>query len=225
VEPRGERVSGELRIASFSLGPLATNGFIVSEGGSGSCVVIDPGEEAPRLLAALAEANLAPQAIWLTHAHFDHLGGVAGLRERHPVPVFLHPADRPLYEQASAMASAWGFSLHDPGVAFTPIHGGDRLHLGEVSFEVLHTPGHAPGHVAFYAPAAGVVFAGDLLFLDSIGRTDLPYADPLAMRESLEQLMVLPDATRVLVGHGPETTIGRERRKNPYIVNEFRGPR
>ena len=187
MEPGGGGVTGGLRIASFSLGPLGTNGFIVSLAGSDSCVLIDPGEEAPRLVAALSEACLRPQA--------------------------------------SAMAAAWGFAVRDPGVAFTPIHGGDRLTLGDLEFEVLHTPGHAPGHVAYYAPAAGVMFSGDLLFYDSIGRTDLPYSDPATMRDSLKRVMLLPAETRVLVGHGPETTIGREGRENPFVANECGGGR
>ena len=105
------------------------------------------------------------------------------------------------------------------GVAPVDLADGERLVLGEHAFEVLHTPGHAPGHVAFYAPAAGVLFSGDALFRGSVGRTDLPLCDPLALERSLrDRLMALPDETRVLSGHGPETTIGLERRTNPFLA-------
>ena len=208
-----------LSIQMLTVGPVAANAYLLTDTATGATVVIDPGDEAPRLLAALAEAGHPPGEIWLTHAHFDHIGAVAGLREAHPVPVRLHPADAPLYDDAKRQAAWFGMSVRPPGVPAVDLADGERLALGEHVFEVLHTPGHAPGHVAFYAPAAGVLFSGDALFRGSVGRTDLPLCDPAALEQSLrERLLVLPDETRVLPGHGPETTIGRERQTNPFLI-------
>lgn len=208
-----------LSIRALTVGPVAANAYLVTDAATGATVVIDPGDEAPRLLAALEEAGHPPREIWLTHAHFDHIGAVAGLREAHPVPVRLHPADAPLYDGAERQAAWFGMTVRPPGVAAIDLADGERLALGEHVFEVLHTPGHAPGHVAFYASRAGVLFSGDALFRGSVGRTDLPLCDPAALERSLrERLLVLPDETRVLPGHGPETTIGHERQSNPFLV-------
>ncbi|MBW6457345.1 MAG: MBL fold metallo-hydrolase [Trueperaceae bacterium] len=203
----------------LTVGPVAANAYLVTDEATGATVVIDPGDEAPRLLAALAEAGRPPVEIWLTHAHFDHIGAVAALRETHPVPVRLHPADAPLYDNAEQQAGWFGMRVRPPGVAPVDLADGERLALGGHRFEVRHTPGHAPGHVAFYAADAGVLFSGDALFRGSVGRTDLPLCDPAALDRSLrERLLVLPDETRVLPGHGPETTIGLERRTNPFLA-------
>jgi len=208
-----------LSIRMLTVGPVAANAYLVTDAATGATVVIDPGDEAPRLLAALADAGVTPDEIWLTHAHFDHIGAVAELRETHPVPVRLHPADAPLYDNAERQAAWFGMRVRPPGVAPLDLVDGERLALGETAFTVLHTPGHAPGHVAFHAPDAGVVFSGDALFRGSVGRTDLPLCDPAALERSLrERLMTLPDDTRVLSGHGPETTIGHERRTNPFLT-------
>lgn len=208
-----------LAIRMLTVGPVAANAYLVSDEATGATVVIDPGDEAPRLLAALEEAGRPLAEIWLTHAHFDHIGAVAALRETHPVPVRLHPADAPLYDDAEQQAGWFGMRVRPPGVAPVDLADGERLALGGHLFEVLHTPGHAPGHVAFYAADAGVLFSGDALFRGSVGRTDLPLCDPAALDRSLrERLLVLPDATRVLPGHGPETTIGLERRSNPFLA-------
>jgi hydroxyacylglutathione hydrolase len=207
-----------LSIRMLTVGPVAANAYLVTDAATGATVVVDPGDDAPRLLAALEEAGLVPDGIWLTHAHFDHIGAVAELRETHPVPVRLHPADAPLYDNAEQQAAWFGMRVRPPGVAPLDLADGERLALGETIFTVLHTPGHAPGHVAFHAPDAGVLFSGDALFRGSVGRTDLPLCDPAALERSLrERLMVLPDDTRVLSGHGPETTIGHERRTNPFL--------
>jgi hydroxyacylglutathione hydrolase len=205
-----------LTITRLVVGPVEANAYVVTAGGA--TVVIDPGADAPRIAAVLSERAAAPSAIWLTHAHFDHLGAVAELRETHDVPVLLHPADAPLYEGTAQQAAWFGMRVRPPGVAPVDLHDGERLALGDHTFTVLHTPGHAPGHVAFYDAAAGVVFSGDALFRGSIGRTDLPGCDPAALDRSLrERLLTLPDATRVLSGHGDETTIGLERRTNPFL--------
>jgi hydroxyacylglutathione hydrolase len=207
----------KLSITRLVVGPVEANAYIVTAGGA--TVLIDPGADAPRIAAALAELGAVPSAIWLTHAHFDHLGAVADLRETHDVPVSLHPADAPLYDGTAQQAAWFGLRVRPPGVAPIDLHDGERLALGGHTFAVLHTPGHAPGHVAFHDAAAGVLFSGDALFRGSIGRTDLPGCDPAALDRSLrERLLTLPDETRVLPGHGDETTIGHERRTNPFLA-------
>jgi hydroxyacylglutathione hydrolase len=205
-----------LTITPLVVGPVEANAYVVTAGGA--TVVIDPGADAPRIAAVLSATKAVPSAIWLTHAHFDHLGAVAELRGVHPVPVLLHPADAPLYEGTAQQAAWFGMRVRAPGVVPVDLHDGERLTLGDHVFTVLHTPGHAPGHVAFYDEGSGLLFSGDALFRGSIGRTDLPYCDPAALDRSLrERLLVLPDATRVLPGHGDETTIGFERRTNPFL--------
>lgn len=207
-----------LEILPFVIGPLENNTSLVFDPLTRQAAVVDPGLGAGAVYQALLERELRLSAIWLTHAHFDHIGAVAGLREAFPVPVRLHPADVPLYDGAARQAAWFGVSVRPPGVATVALADGERLALGHQTVEVLHTPGHAPGHVAFYAPDAGVLFSGDALFRGSVGRTDLPLCDPAALERSLrERLLVLPDATRVLPGHGPETTIGHERRTNPFV--------
>jgi hydroxyacylglutathione hydrolase len=215
-----------LSIVRLVVGPVEANAYVVTatgetargESARGATVVIDPGADAPRIAATLSERDLVPTAIWLTHAHFDHLGAVAELREAHAVPVLLHPADAPLYQGTAQQAAWFGMRVRAPGAVPVDLRDDERLSLGDHVFSVLHTPGHAPGHVAFYDEAAGVLFSGDALFRGSVGRTDLPYCDPAALDRSLrERLLVLPDATRVLPGHGDETTIGFERRTNPFL--------
>jgi hydroxyacylglutathione hydrolase len=207
-----------LSITRLVVGPVEANAYVLTAGVGGPTVVIDPGADAPRIAAALSERGVEPSAIWLTHAHFDHLGAVAELRETHAVPILLHPADAPLYQGTAQQAAWFGMRVRPPGVAPVGLDDDERLTLGDHVFTVLHTPGHAPGHVAFYDEAAGVLFSGDALFRGSIGRTDLPLCDPAALDRSLrERLLTLPDATRVLPGHGEETTIGFERRTNPFL--------
>ena len=178
-------------------------------------VLVDPGDEAPRLLSAVVASGCTLQAIWLTHAHFDHLGAVAAIVRQHDVPVRLHPLDRPLYDVAAASAVRFGLTVEQPTTDTVPLADGDVLALGAARFLVWHLPGHAPGHVAFIGEDLCV--SGDLLFEGSIGRTDLPGCDPQAMQRSLERLTTLPPETRVLSGHGEATTIARERTSNPFL--------
>ncbi|APD09063.1 metallo-beta-lactamase [Thermus brockianus] len=194
------------------LGPLQENGYLVEtpEG----AVLIDPGDEPERILALLAQTGLAPKAILLTHAHFDHVGAVAPLVAAYGLPVFLHPLDLPLYERAAEAAQAWGFAIPKPPLPVEPLAEGMEL----FGFKVLHLPGHSPGHVAFWDPIGQRVFSGDLLFRGSIGRYDLPGADPKALFASLRRLLALPPDTLVHPGHGPSTTLGLEAHTNPFLT-------
>ncbi len=210
-----------LQILSFTVGPVATNAYLLADLASGEAVLIDPGAEAPRLVQALRAHHWRLTTIWLTHAHFDHLGGVAGvLRAVQPSPpVGLHPHDCWLW-QAKGGADWFGLDIEDPGPApDIGFYHGDTLQIGEYACEVRHTPGHTPGHVVFYCPEASALFAGDLIFRGSVGRTDLPGGDHQALLESIHtQVLTLPDKTRIFPGHGPATTVGAERQGNAFLT-------
>jgi hydroxyacylglutathione hydrolase len=202
-------------IRSLTVGPVQENTWLVIDEESHDAILVDPGEEGERLLAAVDAEGATLKGIWLTHAHFDHIGAIAHIQRERPVPVWLHPLDRQLYDDALHIAERFGVSVEQPGAPDHELSEGDVMTLGAHKFSVLHLPGHAPGHVGFFGD--GVLFGGDTLFAGSVGRTDLPFADAAIFRQSLQRLLSLPDETRVLPGHGPATTIARERASNPYL--------
>jgi hydroxyacylglutathione hydrolase len=194
-------------------------------------VVIDPGDDAGRIVAALDRHDLQLQAIALTHAHLDHVGGVAALKRRKPAAeIILHERDEPLYyglpEQPALLGvprSEWralGFEYDAPPKVDRHWTDGEVYEVGDLALKVLHCPGHTPGHVVLFEPTERVVFVGDCLFAGSIGRTDLPGGSYAQLMDSLRnKIVTLGDDVRVLSGHGADTTIGRERRTNPFLVN------
>lgn len=209
-----------LEIVKFSLGPAMTNAYLVADGeGDGSAVVIDPAWDGEVILAEAARRGWRVTSIWLTHAHFDHFGGAAAVADgsNPPPPVALHAEDYPLW-RAKGGAAFFGMDI-DPGPEpAIDLRHGQRLHIGREAVEVRHAPGHTPGHVMFYCAAAGVCFCGDVIFQFSIGRTDLPGGDhERLMRSIREEVLTLPDETRLLSGHGPETRVGVEREMNPFL--------
>jgi glyoxylase-like metal-dependent hydrolase (beta-lactamase superfamily II) len=208
-----------LQILQLPLGPIQTNCYIAADAATGDAVVIDPGWDAPRVMQALEERHWQCRHVLLTHAHFDHLGAVAECVRATDAPFGIHPAELPLM-RARGGAAAFGFDLPplpEPDVLLVP---GEALTAGSLRFEVLFVPGHTPGHVAFYAPAGGVIFSGDVLFQQGIGRTDLPGGDYATLMESIRSVLLpLPDETVVCSGHGPLTTIGAERRENPFLAD------
>lgn len=207
-----------MEVRGFSVGPVQANAYLLLD--AGRAVLIDPGAEPERLLRALASSGATLEAVWLTHADFDHVGALAAVLDAYPgMPVLLHPADLPLLQNAEAQAGAWGLAIDPPPTATSDLADGQTLRLGDLEARCLFTPGHTPGHMAFHLPAEGVVFTGDALFQGSIGRTDRPFGDgDLLLRSIREKLLTLPDATRVLPGHGPATTILAERRSNPFLI-------
>lgn len=182
-------------------------------------VVVDPGGDLPDIERAIAETGVTVDKIWLTHGHVDHVGGAAELKTRLNVPIEgPHPDDQFLLEQVVASARMFGIE----GVAnVTPdrfLEEGDRVEVGELTFDILHCPGHSPGSVVFLNRAQRLVIGGDVLFAGSIGRTDLPRGDQRQLLTSIkDKLLPLPDDVTVLCGHGPMTTIGRERATNPFL--------
>ena len=204
-------------IKQLPVGPIQTNCYIAGCEETKEGVVIDPGEEAERILAEIKALGLTVKYILNTHAHFDHILANRSLVQATGAPLALHPLDLPLLRQNGG-ASLFGFEVPaspEPDLALAE---GDIISFGTYTFQVLFTPGHTPGHVSFYEAKAGVVFDGDVLFAGGIGRTDLPGGDYETLMASInDKLMVLPDETVVCSGHGPVTTIGRERARNPWL--------
>lgn len=209
-----------LEIIQFVLGPVATNTYLVADTATKEAVVIDPAWDEPLVLDAVARHAWQLRQIWITHAHFDHTSGTDQLvKQINPAPLIaLHPADLPIWR--SGGGAAW-FGLQTPALP-TPtlqLSHGLVLSLGEARFEVRHVPGHSPGHVVFYCQADGVLFCGDTIFWGSIGRTDLPGGDgSLLLRKIRAEILTLPEDTRLLSGHGEETSVGQEKRWNPFLA-------
>ncbi|MDP8925839.1 MAG: MBL fold metallo-hydrolase [Actinomycetota bacterium] len=205
-------------VEMLTVGPFQENCYVVGDEGSGIGAVIDPGDEATRIALAVERLGLEIGQIIVTHAHVDHVGALAPLADEYLCPVLMH-------EEAEAMLKTVPQQAMMMGLRFGRIpqvdrHVGDDevLEVGSLRLYSLYTPGHAPGHLAFYVEEEGVVFSGDALFAGSVGRTDLTGGSmELLMQTISERLLTLPDETRVLSGHGPETTIGRERQTNPFL--------
>jgi hydroxyacylglutathione hydrolase len=210
-----------MQIVQIPNGQFVENCYLVIDERAGECAIVDPGEEAGLILHKVAATGAKPVAIWLTHAHIDHVLGVPRVAAETGAPVWLHPADRPLYDAVPEQATWFGLeapALPPPDRTFAH---GDAVRVGDVAFQVRHTPGHSPGSVSLVGP--GVVLGGDVLFAGSIGRTDLPGGDFDTLIASIErELLSLPEATIVYTGHGPQTTIGHERRANPFLTGAAR---
>jgi hydroxyacylglutathione hydrolase len=211
-----------MKILSFPAGAFAENGYLAIS--RSVAVAVDPGAGAARMVAVLQEQGADLEAILLTHAYLDHIEGVARLRRHRAAPIWLHPSDRPLYDGVAQQAAAFGLPIETPPAPDHAFTHGESLTLGPFTFEVRHAPGHAPGHVVLYVEAEGVAFVGDVVFQGSIGRTDLPGGDFRQLMQSIrEQVLTLPDETRLLTGHGPETTVRDERVGNPFLVPHYGG--
>lgn len=210
-----------LELLTFETGPLQENSYLVVDRDSRRAAIVDPGDEGERLIASIEEAGADLRAIWLTHAHFDHVGAVASIRRHFNVPAWLHEADVPMFEAGPFQAASYGLPFEADETPAERFHEGQGLNLGELSFTVMHTPGHSPGHVTIHGH--GIALVGDCLFAGSIGRTDLPFGSAMELGRSLARIVALPPETRVLPGHGPATTVAEERRTNPWLLELLGG--
>lgn len=209
-----------LEIITYVLGPVVTNTYLVADEVTREAVVIDPAWDEPEIINEARRRDWKINQLWITHAHFDHIGGVAGLyKQMDPKPILaLHPYDTALWSMGGG-AAMFGMRIPQPPAPTLEIIQGQELNLGKKIFEVRHVPGHSTGHVVFYCREAKVVFCGDTVFLGSIGRTDLAGGDEATLLKYIrERILDLPDDTRLLCGHGEETTVGQERRWNPFLA-------
>ncbi|MDJ0754873.1 MAG: MBL fold metallo-hydrolase [Ardenticatenaceae bacterium] len=208
-----------MKIVQLPLGPIQTNCYIVGDEVTKQAAVIDPAFDGHTIARQVKEMGFELTHILITHAHFDHVGGLAELMAVHPeAPVYIHEDAVPMLAQSAHQARMFGMNVETPPEPQERTNEGDQIQVGELVFDVLYTPGHAPGHVSFLLNEGKVIFSGDVLFQGSIGRTDLPGGSmPLLLKVIDEKLLTLPDETRVLSGHGPATTIGQERLSNPFL--------
>lgn len=209
-----------VRIAKFTFNPFQENTYVLHAGGQG--IIIDPGcwnaSEEHELDSWMTENGVEPVRLVLTHGHIDHVFGCAWLERRYGLRPELHRADLPMLKNAPQVGLMYGTPCDPVPEPAGFLDEGDPILLGDTRLEVLFVPGHAPGHLAFHCPEQQFVINGDVLFLHSIGRTDLPGGDMDMLLHSIRtKLFTLPDGTRVYCGHGPETTIGHEKRGNPFL--------
>lgn len=206
-----------LRIEAVPVGPFQANAYIVIDDDTKRAAIIDPGAEGERLAARVRELGLDLDAIWVTHGHLDHVGGIAGVRRAFPdAPIWLHEADRPLYDNVVMQGRAYGIPIEAPPAPDRVWAEDDAVTLGSHVFRIVHLPGHAPGHVALVGNDD--VFIGDVVFAGSIGRTDLPLSDPRAMQASLARVASWPPRLALHPGHGPSTSVEAEVRTNPFFA-------
>jgi hydroxyacylglutathione hydrolase len=210
----------ELEIVTLPNGQFAENCYLVADRRTREAVIIDPGEEPAMFLAELDTRAWTLRAIWLTHAHIDHILGVGAVKRATGAPIHLHPLDRPIYDALPQFGSWVGMQLEPPPPPDVDLTPGTPVRVGRFEFDVRFTPGHSPGSVSFVGH--DMVFGGDVLFNGSVGRTDLPGGDPGTLMSTIQsQFLSLPDSTVVHSGHGAATTIGVERLTNPFLTGAF----
>ncbi len=211
-----------LKIEKFVVNPLQENSYIIWDE-TRECVFVDPGfyfeTERQEITDFVSKNNLTPVKIANTHTHFDHIMGVEFLRKKYNIPFFIHSDDEFWIEQAVTQGKLFGFDMESVEKPEGFFDGEKVLEFGNTKLEIIHVPGHSPGHVVFYSAEDNVIIGGDVLFYGSIGRTDLPGGDHETLISAIwEKLFVLPDETTVYCGHGPETTLGFEKKSNPFLI-------
>ena len=202
----------------FTVGMVAENTWLARKEGSDRALLIDPGDEPERLARAIEELGVTVEAILVTHCHFDHVGAVAPMARATGAPVYCPRLEAPVLADIMAWVPWPGIGPFESYDADHTLEGGERLELAGLEIDVLFTPGHSPGHVSYSIPAESALFSGDVLFQGSVGRTDLPGGDHQRLLRSISELVeALPAETRVLPGHMGTTTLGDERRTNPFL--------
>ena len=207
-----------LEVRQMPLGPLQTNAYLLACDETYAAAIVDPSWNGRGIVAAADEAGFEITAILLTHAHFDHVGGLAEVKELTGAPIYLHADAVEMLRDATMSAALFGMRFPSPPPPDESLTDGQWLAIGNLEVQVLYTPGHAPGHVSFHLPKYRTIFDGDVLFEGSVGRTDLPGGDYETLMATIrDRLLTLPDETRVFSGHGNPTTIGDERAHNPFL--------
>lgn len=201
-------------VRRLAVGPLEANCFLIGDEDSRKAMVIDPGDEPDRIMAVVKDGNLSVEYIVCTHAHFDHVGAVPDIKGETGAKIIIHKDELQIYQGARDMAAFWGYDISPLPEPDRLVEDGDEIRLGALSFRVLHTPGHSPGGMCLFG--AGAVVTGDTLFAGAVGRTDFHGGDINKLKGSFQRLLSLPPETEVLAGHGPNSTIGRERSENVF---------
>ena len=209
-----------MQVQTFTVGAFQENCYLLVDDRTNRAVIVDPGGEGERLVEAVDKSGATLEAVWITHAHVDHVGAIASIKQRWNVPVYLHPLDRRLYEAAGRQAQVYGVQFEEPPPPDREFSDGQHVKVGDVELSVMHAPGHSPGHVVIHGD--GIALVGDCLFAGSIGRTDLPFSDPPQLAASLAKISALAPETVVYPGHGMDTTIAEERKSNPFLNGSAR---
>jgi hydroxyacylglutathione hydrolase len=204
-------------IKSLVVGPLENNCFIIADENTKEGLVVDPGDEPDRILDLINKNSFNIKYIVCTHAHFDHVGAVPDLKKETGAKLVIHRDELEIYKSTKDQAAIWGYELDPLPEPDMFVSEGDKIEVGDLKFEILHTPGHSPGGICLYGE--GILITGDTLFAGSVGRTDFYGGDMEKLKRSFRRLLSLSDKIKVLPGHGPETTIGQERTDNFFSYN------
>ena len=207
-----------MKIDTLVVGPLQVNCYIVYDEGSNDAIVVDPGDEAEKIIGLVEDRKLKVSRIVCTHGHFDHVGAVSGLKKRTGSAVMLHKGDLDIFMRADKQGALWGFHIEPPPAPDMHLLEDDEVPIGRFGLKVLHTPGHSPGGICLYGE--GVIITGDTIFAGSVGRTDFPGGSVTELKKSFARIIALPAETRIFPGHGPLTTVENEKENN-FFVHEL----
>lgn len=209
-------------LEGITVGPFQENCYIVGDESSGEGALVDPGDEATRIALAVEQSRVEIGSIILTHSHIDHVGAVAELVEEYSCPVLLHAEAEEMLQAVPQQAAMMGVKFGRIPTVDRYIGSEETLEIGGLRLRSLYTPGHAPGHLAFYVESEGLVLSGDAVFAGSVGRVDLPGGSMEVLMKSIQgEILTLPDGTRLYPGHGPATTVGEERVNNPFLNGQM----
>jgi hydroxyacylglutathione hydrolase len=204
-----------MKIDTVAVGPLQVNCFIVYDEDSHDAIVVDPGDEAERIIGLIEEKKLKVSRIVCTHAHFDHVGAVKRIKDKTGAAVLLHKGDSDIYMRVDKQGALWGFHIEQPPVPDLYVIEGDEVDIGRSRLTILHTPGHSPGGICLYGE--GVILTGDTIFAGSVGRTDFPGGSLKELKSSFARIIALPPETMIFPGHGPLTSVKDEKEGNFFV--------